>query len=81
MIDPQGQALQWIKQKEPGLGEHDTIINLSHPNLKDAVKVPIENGWPLLIESIENEIDPMLDPLLEKQIVTKGRAKIIKISD
>ena len=81
MIDPQGQALQWIKAKEPELGEHDTVITLNVPNLKDAIKVPLENGWPVLIESIENEIDPMLDPLLEKQIVPKGRAKIIKIAD
>jgi dynein heavy chain, axonemal len=38
-------------------------------------------GWAVLIESIENEVDPMLDPILEKQIIIKGRNKLIKISD
>ena len=38
-------------------------------------------GWAVLIESIENEVDPMLDPILEKQIIVKGRNKLIKISD
>jgi dynein heavy chain len=35
----------------------------------------------VLIESIENEVDPMLDPLLEKQINVKGRSKTVKIGD
>jgi dynein heavy chain len=43
--------------------------------------MPLENGEPLLIESIENEVDPMLDPVLEKQYIVKGRAKLIKIAD
>jgi len=34
-----------------------------------------------LIESIENEVDPMLDPILEKQIIVKGRSKLIKLAD
>ena len=38
-------------------------------------------GYPLLIESIENEVDPMLDPLLEKQIAQRGRNKFIVIAD
>lgn len=35
----------------------------------------------MLIENIENEVDPMLDPILEKQISTRGRNKFIKVSD
>jgi len=43
--------------------------------------VPLGEGWPCLIENIENEIDPMLDPLLEKQFERKGRNVKVKISD
>ena len=39
------------------------------------------DGAAVLIESIENEVDPMLDPILEKQIIVKGRSKLIKIAD
>lgn len=56
-------------------------MTLNHPNLKEALKWPLQEGFPCLIESIENEVDPMLDPILEKQIIIKGRAKLIKISD
>jgi dynein heavy chain len=41
----------------------------------------LEEGYPVLIESIENEVDPMLDPILEKQIIVKGRKKQIKLGD
>lgn len=34
-----------------------------------------------MIESIENEVDPMLDPILEKQIIVKGRSKLLKLAD
>ena len=34
-----------------------------------------------MIEGIENEIDPMLDPILEKQVIVEGRTKLIRISD
>lgn len=81
MMDPQGQAIKWIKKREPLLLEKDSILTLNNPNLKDRLKMPLDEGWPVLIESIENEVDPMLDPILEKQIIVKGRAKLIKISD
>jgi len=81
MIDPQGQAITWIKNREPLLLENNSIFTLSHPNLRDAFKLPLQEGWPVLIESIENEVDPMLDPILEKQIIVKGRNKLIKLAD
>jgi dynein heavy chain len=81
MIDPQGQAINWIRTREPLLLEKNTIITLMHPNLKDALKFPLQEGFPVLIESIENEVDPMLDPILERQIIVKGRNKLIRIAD
>jgi dynein heavy chain len=39
------------------------------------------DGMPVLIENVENEVDPMLDPLLEKQITIKGRSALLKLGD
>jgi hypothetical protein len=50
MIDPQGHAGQWIKSREPELEQNNAILTLKNPNLKDALKVPLENGWPVMIE-------------------------------
>jgi dynein heavy chain len=42
---------------------------LKHPKFKDNfLKFCMEEGKTLIIEGIENEVDPMLDPVLEKQI-------------
>jgi len=75
MIDPQGQALTWIKEREPLMKQYDTVFTLNVPNLRDCLKMPLENGYPVLIESIENEVDPFLDPVLEKQYTSKGGKK------
>jgi dynein heavy chain len=75
MIDPQGQGLTWIKEREPLMKQYDTVITLNVPNLRESLKMPLENGYPVLIESIENEVDPLLDPGLEKQYIVKGGRK------
>lgn len=81
MIDPQNQAVTWIRHREPSLDENGNIITLNVPDLKRALQIPLENGQPVLIEAIENEVDPMLDPILEKQYIQKGRKKLLKLAD
>ena len=81
MIDPQSQAMNWIKQREPDLTARNFIFSMNNPNLKDLLKIPLQDGNPVMIENIENEVDPMLDPILEKQWVKKGRNKLIKLGD
>jgi len=61
--------------------ENNYIFTLKNPKLKDLLMIPLEDGQAVLIESIENEVDPMMDPILEKQIIMKGRVKLIKVSD
>lgn len=57
------------------------IFTLANPSLRDALKIPLMEGMPVLIENVENEVDPMLDPLLEKQITVKGRSMLLKLGD
>merc|ERR1719473_698717 len=35
----------------------------------------------LLVVGVEEEIDPMLDPVLEKQFIIKGKKKFVNVSD
>lgn len=55
------------------------IYNINNPKLKDYIKFPIENGLPVLIEGIENEVDPMFDPILEKQLIFRGKKVILDL--
>ena len=72
MIDPQGQALNWIKQREatnvPLWGQ----AAINDPKLKDKLELCMSDGLALVIIGVEEEIDPMLDPVLEKQLISKG---------
>jgi dynein heavy chain len=54
--------------------EFNYIWNINNPKLKDYIKMPIENGVAALVEGIENEVDPLFDPILEKQwIINRNR--------
>ena len=78
MIDPQGQAIKWISAKE---AENLRISNQGARNFKEEIRFCCEEGLPLLIEGIENEVDPTLDPVLEKQVIVKGRSKKLQLGD
>lgn len=76
MIDPQGQAHKWILIKEK---ENLSTTTMSG-KFMDQVRFCLENGRSLLLENIENEVDPELDPVLEKQTIIKGRNKFVTVS-
>jgi dynein heavy chain len=77
LVDPQGQGVSWIKNREErnqlrvtGLGE-----KMFRNHLEDCLSY----GKPMLIENIEEELDPVLDPVLEKRVVRKGKNLIIQL--
>lgn len=37
----------------------------------------MENGMTLIIDGIQNDVDPMIDPILEKEIIVRGKSKFI----
>eukprot|EP01033_Poteriospumella_lacustris_P002475 gene2475-1807_t len=81
MIDPQGQALNWIKNKESQNVPFWGQTTLTDPKLKDKLESCMGDGLALIIIGVEEEIDPMLDPVLEKQFIVKGKRKIVTVSD
>lgn len=80
-IDPQGQGANWIKNKYmEEIDPNRSITTLNHPKFKDMfLKFCMEEGKTLIVENIENEVDPMMDPVLEKQIQQKGKIKFIDV--
>ena len=41
----------------------------------------LSNGKPLLLENIEEELDPMLDPVLEKRYIQQKRGLVLLLGD
>ncbi|PFH34573.1 dynein heavy chain family protein [Besnoitia besnoiti] len=77
LIDPQLQGVKWIKQKE-----RDSLVTVQMTRDKWLAKVleAMRNGEFLLIEAIGEEIDAILDPLLSRAVVKKGRTLLLKIA-
>jgi dynein heavy chain len=84
MVDPQGQANRWIKRREQAriqVKPEMCITTLSNKQLKDQLEFTMGEGLCLIIENVENEVDPMLDPVLDKAIIKKGKNLYINVSD
>jgi dynein heavy chain len=78
-IDPQGQANKWIRNmgKELSL----KIMKFSDGNYLKLLEAGIRMGHPVIIENVGEEMDPAIEPLLQKQIVVKGSSMTIKMGD
>ena len=79
MIDPQLQGIAWIRSRETKNGLK--IIQLSQAKYIDTVEYCIENGIPLLIENLQDDIDAVLDPVVARQTVRRGRNSFMKLGD
>lgn len=54
-------------------------IQLSQRAWLKKVEMAVSNGNILMIESIGQDIDPILDPLLSKQFVKKGKNFTVRL--
>lgn len=78
MIDPQSQAMNWIKSME---GENLRVIDLQMKNYMQILAQAIQNGWPVLLQNILETLDPGLDPVLNKSLIRTGGAEIMRLGD
>jgi dynein heavy chain len=74
IIDPQEQGIKWIKKRE---GESLRVVRLGQKGYLDTVERAVANGDCVLIENLAEETDPVLDNLLGRQTIKKGRAIMI----
>ncbi|KAL0485016.1 ODA2, partial [Acrasis kona] len=82
LVDPQGQGLAWLKKRKYSDEKVQfRIARLSDSRLRNVLEECMENGYPLIIENIEEEVDPMLDPVLEKNFLKGAKRKQIVLSD
>merc|ERR1740127_104921 len=84
MVDPQSQANRWIKKREQAritVNPNMCVTTLSNRQLKDQIEFTMGEGLCLIIENVENEVDPMLDPVMDKAIIKKGKNLYINVSD
>ena len=57
------------------------ITKLSEPNFLKILENAIRNGQIVLMENIEEELDPSLEPILGKQLQKKGQQYLLRLGD
>eukprot|EP00931_Biecheleriopsis_adriatica_P003888 TRINITY_DN10563_c0_g2_i1.p1 TRINITY_DN10563_c0_g2~~TRINITY_DN10563_c0_g2_i1.p1 ORF type:complete len:2985 (-),score=661.93 TRINITY_DN10563_c0_g2_i1:306-8801(-) len=73
LVDPQTQGARWIKQRI-GDGDDLVVLHLSSSNWLQKVIFCVQNGHQLLIEALGEEIDPVLEPVLSRAVIKRGKA-------
>ncbi|KAG5833962.1 hypothetical protein ANANG_G00281510 [Anguilla anguilla] len=76
LIDPQLQGVKWIKSR---YGADLKVISLGQKGYVDVIEQAVVSGHPVLIENLEETVDPVIDPLLGRHTIKKGR--FIKVGD
>ncbi|XP_045383116.1 dynein axonemal heavy chain 9 isoform X2 [Lemur catta] len=76
MVDPQLQGIKWIKNR---YGEDLRVTQVGQKGYLQTIERALQAGAAVLIENLEESIDPVLGPLLGREVIKKGR--FIKIGD
>lgn len=79
LIDPQSQANKWVKnlERQNKLG----VLKLSDANYLRSLENAIQFGSPILIENVAEELDPILEPVLQKLTFRQQGIDYIKLGD
>ena len=78
-IDPQAQANAWVREMEAERGL--VVCKLSDENYTRSLETAVEFGKPVLLENVQESLDPSLEALLLKQTFKQGGTLNIKIGD
>jgi len=89
MIDPQGQASRWVKNMEGSPhAAHDSaragrlaVMKPSDASFGRRLEQCISLGLPTLLEGVSEELDPLLEPLLERQTVKTASGLTLRLGD
>ena len=78
-IDPQFQGIKWIRNNQAENNLH--VLRFGQDNFINTLVMAVENGESVLIENVEETFDPIIDPLLGRNIVKRGRRNLVQVGD
>ena len=81
LIDPQLQGIKWLRSKEGGADRNLQIVRLGQNDLLRKLERALENGHTILIENIGESIDAVLNPVVQRAVIRRGKKMYIKLGD
>eukprot|EP01064_Diplonema_japonicum_P034643 TRINITY_DN7253_c0_g4_i1.p1 TRINITY_DN7253_c0_g4~~TRINITY_DN7253_c0_g4_i1.p1 ORF type:complete len:4646 (+),score=1368.52 TRINITY_DN7253_c0_g4_i1:87-14024(+) len=78
IVDPQGQGLKWLRSR---YASGVIVTQFTDKKFGDHLARQLQDGKCLIVENVTEDIDPMIDPVLDKAIVRMGRMQNIIIND
>nr|WAW84832.1 axonemal dynein heavy chain 10 [Halisarca dujardinii] len=78
-IDPQQQALNWIRKKEEK--NNLKVCTFNDPDFIKHLEIAIKFGFPFLFRDVDEYIDPVIDPVLDKAVKGTGNRLTITLGD
>jgi dynein heavy chain len=79
LIDPQGQGQSWIKTRDAS--NHLRVTSFDDERFRELLEDAMAYGQPLLLEKVDCELDPIVTPVLEKNVQKSGRGFKIALAD
>ncbi|XP_019756852.1 dynein axonemal heavy chain 8 [Dendroctonus ponderosae] len=79
LIDPQNQGKSWVKDKEKN--NQLIVTSLNDKYFRNHIEDAVSLGYPMIIEDIGEELDPVLDNVLEKNHIKIGTTYKVKVGD
>jgi dynein heavy chain len=81
IIDPQLQGIAWLKQKESDPSRSLEIVRLGQKGMLRKLERAIENGFSILIENLDERIDAVITPVIQRAKTKKGHKYYVKLGD
>ncbi|CAH3028713.1 unnamed protein product, partial [Porites evermanni] len=78
-IDPQQQALNWIKKKEEK--NNLKVVTFNDPDFLKQLELAIKYGFPILFKDVDEYIDPVIDNVLDKNIKGEPGREFVVLGD
>ncbi|XP_078057018.1 dynein axonemal heavy chain 2 [Mustelus asterias] len=79
MVDPQGQALKWIKNMEFSKGLK--LIDFQMTDYMRVLEKGVQFGSPVLLQNVQEDLDPSLAPILNKSVTKVAGRLVMKLGD
>jgi dynein heavy chain, axonemal len=81
IIDPQLQGIKWLRQKESAPERNLQVVRLGQGDLLRKLEKSLEEGYSFLIENIGESIDAVLNPVIQRAVIKRGKKMYIKLGD